>query len=301
MKLTDVMFNLDYIAANTGAAKEQTGKVFAYETLTADDQGQISLGAAPIPVITNGTAYLWYRKSSENKDMDKKEAPSAFLTGFEANTEYCVMYRKSVDAETITINSQFIPDTLHAVLTVALYSGDSCNVESATKAGEVVIDIPRLQLSGAMDISMSATGAAQTPLEGNALASGCTGCDGKAIYATITKYIANSHWFDAADGILVEDGEVRVKSSDQNGIIPSVYAYYKNAAPKKLATSDFKITLKENSTLFELSSDGKAIKVKSGVAAGSSEAFTVTALDATKSPAAEIVRLQCSAVAIVAE
>ena len=89
---------------------------------------------------------------------------------FPANGEYCVMYRKNADGRKITISSQFIPETLHAVLTVALYSGDNCNVESATKAGEVVIDIPRLQLTGAQDITMSATGAAQTALEGNACA-----------------------------------------------------------------------------------------------------------------------------------
>jgi hypothetical protein len=147
------MFNLEYIAANTGATISNGGNIFAYETVTADASGNIVLGAAPVPVVTNGTAYVWFRKSSENVEMTKVEATSPTVAGFEANTEYCVMYRKSIDGEMITISSQFIPDTLHAVLTVALYSGDSCNVEAATKAGEVVIDIPRLQLTGAMDIS----------------------------------------------------------------------------------------------------------------------------------------------------
>lgn len=74
-----------------------------------------------------------------------------------ADATYCVMYRYTDDAaKQIVINSQFIPDTLHAVLTVALYSGDSCNIEASNKVGEVEIDIPRFQLTGAMDITMSA-------------------------------------------------------------------------------------------------------------------------------------------------
>ena len=170
LKLTDTMFNLEYIAANTGAVKNSGGNTFAYETLTSDSSGVITLGATPVPIVTNGTAYVWARKSSENVDMTRYTATGNTVTGLTASTEYCVMYRKSIDGETITISSQFIPDTLHAVLTVALYSGDSCNPESATKAGEVVIDIPRLQLSGAQDISMTATGVANTPLEGNACA-----------------------------------------------------------------------------------------------------------------------------------
>lgn len=191
--------------------------------------------------MTGGTAYVWYRKSSEQIDLVKKEASTAEVAGFEANTEYCVMYRKSVDGKKITISSQFIPDTLHAVLTVALYSGDNCNVESATKAGEITIDIPRFQLSGAMDISMTATGAAQTALEGNALASGCTGCDGKAIYATITQYITGAHWYDDADGLVIEDLSGIVAGEEVSKPLV-VYAYYSDKAPKQVAIDDLTVT-----------------------------------------------------------
>jgi len=241
------MFNLDYIAANVGATIANTGNIFAYETLTANASGELTLGAAPVPVVTNGTAYVYYRKSSENVDMQKKAAPSATVAGFEANTEYCVMYRKSVTAETVTINSQFIPDTLHAVLTVALYSGDSCNAESASKAGEVVIDIPRFQLSGAQDISMTATGASQTALEGNALASGCTGCDGKAIYATITKFVSGAHWYDDAQGLVIEDLS-GITAGDTVNKDVVVYAYYADKAPKKLDLADLTITFTAGTT-----------------------------------------------------
>ena len=152
-----------------------------------------------------------------------------FITVDAANVEYCIMYRKAVDGKQITVSSQFIPDTVHAVLTVALYSGDSCDVESATKAGEITIDIPRLQLTGAMDLSMTATGACQTPLEGNALASGCSGCDGKAVYATITQFITGKEWYDNFEGLIMEDAPINTALADVK-----VYAYGGSMAAKEL-------------------------------------------------------------------
>lgn len=253
------MFNLEFLAANTGAVIEKDkGSIFAYETVKADETGKITLKAAPVPVVTNGTAYVWYRKSSENIDMKRKAAPSTEIGDFEPNTEYCVMYRKAVDGEMITINSQFIPDTLHAVLTVALYSGDNCNVEAATKAGEITIDIPRLQLTGASEISMTATGAAQTALEGNALASGCSSCDGKAIYATITKFISGANWYDDADGLVIEDLS-GLKVGDSKDLV--VYAFYGNKAPKKVNNSE--LTIASDGTVIT-TANGKVNAISAG-------------------------------------
>ena len=156
------MFNLDFIAANCGAEVERgVGEVFAYDTINYTG-APVELPA--IAVVTGGKANIWYRSSAVAGDMVKLAPNAEGKYEFPANGEYCIMYRKNADGRKITISSQFIPETLHAVLTVALYSGDNCNVESATKAGEVVIDIPRLQLTGAQDITMSATGAAQTAL-----------------------------------------------------------------------------------------------------------------------------------------
>ena len=278
MKLTDAMFNLEFIAANVGSALTTGGNIFKYETLTSNNAGELTLSAAPVPVVTNGTAYLWYRKSSEQKDMERVAAPSTTVGGFAANTEYCVMYRIAVEGDVVTINSQFIPDTLHAVLTVALYSGDSCNVEAGTKAGEIVIDIPRFQLTGASDITMSATGAAQTPLEGNALASGCTGCDGKAVYATITRVISGAHWYDDAEGLIIEDLS-GIKAGDTVNKNLVVYAYYANKAPKQVAIADLTVTFNGGDT---------GLSYSAGVISGTAAEGTATInVVATAKPALE--------------
>ena len=164
------MFNLEYVAANVGSDIAKGGDVFKTETLKAEG-GVLTLSKTPVPVVTNGTAKVFCRKASDaNAEMGALEADGNKVTVGDDET-YCVLYRHNDEAaDVITVKAQFIPETLHAVLTVALYAGDSCNVEAATKAGEIEIDIPRFQLSGAMDISMTSTGASQTPLEGNACA-----------------------------------------------------------------------------------------------------------------------------------
>lgn len=160
------MFDLAYIAANTGAEWSSKGDIFTTESLNSDSTGKITLSKTPVPVVTGGSAVLYYRKASEaGGDYTKRTLTNTEISTKEVvlgddykSQEICVLYRYSNDfAEKITISSQFIPDTLHAVLTVALYAGDSCNVESSTKVGEVTIDVPRFQLSGSMDLTMCTT------------------------------------------------------------------------------------------------------------------------------------------------
>lgn len=239
MKLTDIMFNLEYVAANVGADIAAGGDVFKTEALKAEG-GVLTLAKAPVPVVTNGAAKVFYRKASDaNAEMLAAIAVDNKITvgGADDNADYCVLYRYNDEAaQVVTVNAQFIPETLHAVLTVALYSGDSCNIEASTKVGEIEIDIPRFQLTGAMDISMTATGASQTPLEGNALASGCAGCDGDGIYATITKVLFNANWYDNVEGLIIEDNYVEIAAGDYSRQLV-VYAFYRDGAPKQIDAS----------------------------------------------------------------
>jgi len=199
--------------------------------------------------------------------MQKVAVTTTTVGGFTAETEYCTMYRKAVEGKNLTISSQFIPDTVHAVLTVALYSGDSCDVESATKAGEITIDIPRLQLSGAMDLSMTATGSCQTPLEGNALASGCAGCDGKAVYATITQYLTGKKWYDNFQRITWEWPTITIGQALQSVQLVA-YAVGGSMTPKKI-TQDANLVWvgTPGTTQLVLSSQG-ALSSTQAVAAG---------------------------------
>lgn len=117
---------------------------------------------------------------------------------------------------------------------------------------------------------MTATGASQTPLEGNALASGCAGCDGDGIYATITKVLFNANWFDGASDLIVEDNYVEISAGEYSRQLV-VYANYPGKAPKQISADKLS---------FAIDGDGLSVDAKgmiSGSANGGQYTITVTA------------------------
>ena len=164
------MFNMEYVAAQVGSKGiVRGGDVFETETLTASGN-TLTLKYPAVPIVSNGKTYIWIKPADGKGEQMRievvgEDTKNVSDNAIKSGVKYCVMYKYTNDAaKQITVNAQFIPAVLHAVLTVALYYGDACNVEAATKAGEVTIDIPRLQLNGAFEMTMSATGASQTSL-----------------------------------------------------------------------------------------------------------------------------------------
>ena len=77
------------------------------------------------------------------------------------------MYHNDI-ASKITISANFIPKTLTCILEANLYNGGSCDVETSTLAGKVIIKVPRFMLNGSQELSMSASGVSNTSIEGSA-------------------------------------------------------------------------------------------------------------------------------------
>lgn len=242
------MFNLEFLAAQVGSEIAAGGDVFQSEQLVADEDGKLTLSKVAVPIIAGGEVKAWVRNAN-TPNVDEiaysVDAENKVDLGAEAAGQtFCVLYKYTNDsAKQITIGGQFIPDTLHAVLTVALYSGDSCNLENTTnKAGEITIDIPRFQLSGSTDLTMSATGASQTSLEGNALASGCAGCEGSGDYATVTRVIFNANWYDDVEQVIFDNAS-RAKAAGAINEKFTPYACYATGAPKAIAADKFTWTI----------------------------------------------------------
>ena len=285
MKLTDIMFNMSYVAANCGSDLVKGGDVFKDEELKAEADGTVKLTATAVP-FAGSEIYAYVRKDGEASDKRKKMAVVGNkISGLESGATYCVRYLYTDGAaDRLVVSSQFIPKTLYAVLTVALYAGDDKNAESATKVGKVVIKIPRFQLSGAMEISMTATGASQTALDGSAMAYGGKGCDGRGIYAEIIQVIDNAHWYDDASGLIIEDNYIGMKASDfKTGSAPVVYAWYPTAAPKQisnaiLAAQESALKSDERSKLVYsiTGTTGLTIDSATGVIGGNASAGTAT-------------------------
>lgn len=291
LKMTDALFNLEYLAANVGAQLEVGGDVFRDEVLVASAAGVLTLGAVAKPIRSGGLTYAYIKKATATTDKRVKYSVTATntITGVEANSEYCVRYMyTNAAASKIQISSQFIPATLTVILTAALYSGDSNNPSTGTKVGSLTIKVPRFLLSGAQELAMSATGAAQTSFEGSALASGGSGCEGNAIYAEIIQALFDARWYTEANGLVIEDSLVECTVAEATTSVvntsPTVYAWYPNAAPKMLsntilAAQESELGSAEKSTLvyaMDAKTTGLSINSGSGVISGTPAAGTAT-------------------------
>ena len=248
LKLNDAMFNIQYLAMNTGSNVEIGGDVLCNERLTADGEGKITLSNNPVVLGKTLKVYA-FEAGTNGKYVEYGNIAGKVVSGLEAGKDYCVRYACHNDnASRIVISSNFIPKTLSVILEANLYSGGSCDVETSTLAGKLQIKVYRFMLNGNQELSMTAAGVSQTSIEGSALASGCEGCDGDGAYAEILQILDGENWFDKASGICVEDALY------EGGVGPveipvNVYAHFASAMPKKLAVADFECELDPTSPL----------------------------------------------------
>lgn len=176
LKLTDAMFSLEYLAMNTGSDVELGGDAMKDEKLTADGTGKITLTYNAVPMVGNTGIYAYVKKSGTDEGYQRYEVTGVDKATNEVNlgeamkeAEVCVRYMYHNDiASKITISANFIPKTLTCILEANLYNGGSCDVETSTLAGKVIIRVPRFMLNGSQELSMSASGVSNTSIEGSA-------------------------------------------------------------------------------------------------------------------------------------
>ena len=140
--LVDAMFKLEYLAANLGVDIE-AGGLSVYESPAAGETvgagGVISL--TNVPTLMNGSLLAWYKKPSEaNWNVatitSAGEDYSITIPNATTSDSYCIKYfYQNENARNITINTQYVPKTLHLVIMNDLFSGDSADVGSATRYG----------------------------------------------------------------------------------------------------------------------------------------------------------------------
>ena len=241
LKLTDAMFNLEYLAMNTGSDVEIGGDAMINEQVTAAG-GKITLSNAPRPFFGNDIK-VYVKPAGSNLPytayVGTKDSKDITIAGKDGD-DYCVRYMANNAAATkIMINSNFIPKTLSVILTANLYNGGSCDVsmDNASLAGSLQIKIFRFQLNGNQELSMTATGVSNTSIEGTALSWGCNGCDGEGVYAEILEFTKNVN--DNIASIIVEDADKTVAASSNVEIV--VYACPDDGAPIKLQAGQFEI------------------------------------------------------------
>ena len=168
------MFSLEYLAMNTGSDVELGGDAMKDEKLTADGTGKVTLSYKAVPMVGNTNVYAYVKKSGTDEGYQRYPVAGdgvneVSLGEAMKNVEVCVRYMYHNDiASKITISANFIPKTLTCILEANLYNGGSCDVETSTLAGKVIIKVPRFMLNGSQELSMSASGVSNTSIEGSA-------------------------------------------------------------------------------------------------------------------------------------
>lgn len=238
LKLTDAMFNLEYLAMNTGSDISLGGDVMVDEEMTSTAK-KIKLSQTAV-AISGSKVYAYAKKSGTDNVYDKYAVSEANEIEVPVDGTYCIRYMYTNDlASKMIINANFIPKTLTLILEANLYSGGSCDIETSTLAGKVTIKVPRFMLNGSQELSLTASGVANTSIEGTALASGCAGCSGDGVYAEIIQVMANRTLENGFTGIVVEDAVREASKGDKLEL--NVYACPVDAAPIKLSNDQITV------------------------------------------------------------
>lgn len=258
--LTDAMFNLEYIAAALGTDVEMGG-LSVYESPAAGETigagGVITLSNPAVPF--DGTILAWYKRpSDENWTIATvSEDNTITIPGATATDHYCIKYfYNNENARSLTIKTQYVPSELHVVILNDLFNGDiSTTSTETTKIGRLITDIPRLQMDGSQDLSLSASGAATVNLTGSALAVGSTtSCEEDPYYGTMTEEIFGASWQDSVVAIAPADGDIELADGESQTI--GVYAIFGGSTASQLkANSNFTFTV-ESGTSATVTTDG---------------------------------------------
>ena len=225
--LEDALFDLNYIAINTGSTISVGGDIMATEQVTST-LNTITVTDTPRPFLGLGTIG-WYQVAGTTTWTKITFNGSVATTTIASGQTVCVRYVVADTAsEQITVSSTFIPDQCYLLLTLPLFKTgmDTTVYSSASKVGEIQVEVPTFQLSGAMDMALTSSGTTTSSISGNALSSvvASGGCSNDGVYANIKKIIVGQDEFANVLNIAVLGGDIDLTVSDTMTL--SVIKYY---------------------------------------------------------------------------
>lgn len=246
---TNALFDLNYLALAFGVQiAEANVEILTTESDVAiTTPNQITVSGTPVDFSGFGTVG-WYRKPEQSEwSPITFIGKNAVASGLQAGDKVCVMYNAiNNEAREIVIPENIIPSEFHAELRQDLMLGEQGDISSYSKAGELVIDIPRFQMNADQTLTMSAAGASTTNLSGNALVTfEGNGCENDGYYGKIKEVIYGRKFYEdmldiAIAGGTLEEGDfivVRgIKPSGTSVISPANLQY--TVAPSSNATID---------------------------------------------------------------
>jgi len=276
--LTDTQWNLAMLAETVGSILE-TGNYYQEETVAvATNSGTVT----DTPIAFEGTTIYGWATSPAGVTQRVTFSGSTFtVTSDEADGNWCVRYYTAnlTEGKSFTISANIIPSVVKLVMEAQLNSADV----STNKIGIVQIVAPRVALSGAFSLSMTADGVANTPLTGMALAYTPTAqddaCAVSTYYAKIVEVIDNTNWYDNIYSLSVSGGAFSLAVGATKTL--AVYAIGSDGIAFKAPNSGMTFTSSASGS----ASVGANTGVVTGVESGSA-IITVETTEATSSGSA---------------
>lgn len=299
VNLTDAMWSLEYMAAQIGEeiSKGEANLLKSYTTTIdkidadtgivtfAEDEALQNLGtmfAGASTFCSDANKQIFWVKDCNGKVYTVEVEGGVYTikdaNGLKDTDQVCVTYpEKHSDVEQLIVNAAYAPKEFSLFLTGKLFQGDSCKKSDGKYVAKLVIEIPRFQLDGTVDLTLNPSSAATVALNGIALAYGCNcGEDAQGEYAKMSiipvgNAAADTDKYKGYTKIVVQDAE-SLKAGDP--IIVYMTGDKKMPVPYK-----GKISAVDNASASVLNDNG--FLIKDDASAGE---ITVTAEDISTKP-----------------
>jgi len=243
--LTDTQWNLALLGSTVGDTQSVLYNYYKEETV------KMASGSAMVsetPLAFEGTTIYGWATDPNGVTQKVTFNGKNFTVSGSVAGDWCVRYytKNATAGNAITISANMIPKVVKLVMETQLNSADV----TTNKIGIVQIIVPRLQLSGAFTISMTADGIANTPLTGTALAYSDAASQGCGVsggyYAQIIEIIDNSNWYDNLIALAAEGGDVEMPKNSTETL--TVFGIPSSGVAFKVPNSEILFT--DNSPLF---------------------------------------------------
>jgi hypothetical protein len=210
--ITDALFDMSYIALNVGGEITVGGDSLVTESVTTSSANTITVTGTPVSFGNAGTVG-WYTIEGENNwQAITFSGKNATVTSLPSGTNVCVRYNAHDNGlQQFTIPANVIPSEVHIIMTYPLFaaSADVTSLSTSSQVGELIVDIPRFQFNGSVELSLTSSGAATSNLSGSALAVNDTvNCNDMGRYGTVKLKKFGGHWYDNLVAMAVDGASI---------------------------------------------------------------------------------------------
>lgn len=216
--ITDALFDMTYIALNVGGEITVGGDSLVTESVTTTTANEVTVTGTPVAFGNAGLVGWMTIEGEDNWQPITFTGKTAEVSGLPSGTNVCVRYNAYDDAmKQFIIPSNVIPSEIHVVMTYPLFAAttDVQSLSTSSKVGELIVDIPRFQFNGSVELSLTSSGAATSNLSGSALAVNDTiNCSDMGRYGTVKLRTFGGNWYDNLIAMAVDGAEMSMKTND---------------------------------------------------------------------------------------